>query len=151
MTTADLIQLGLLVITIAGLLLTINSNRQQLQLFNQQLRLNFFAEYTKRYQEIILNFPEGINSPEFDYAKLSPEIRSKTLRFMRVYFDLCSEEYDLWNASYLDRRIWNNWKAGIEYACSKRAFKDAWNIIKLDTKYYPQFSSWIDEIIRRDS
>lgn len=147
MSTGDLIQLGLLGITIVGLLLTINSNRQQLKLFNQQLRLNFFAEYTKRYQEIILNFPEEINTPSFDYSKLPPEIRSKTLRFMRVYFDLCSEEYDLWNAGYLDSRIWNNWKAGIEYACSKRAFKDAWKIIKLDTKYYPKFSEWINTIV----
>jgi hypothetical protein len=147
MQTSDSIQLGLLVITIIGLSWTIISNRQQLHLFNKQLRLNFFADYTKRYQEIILNFPEEINEPDFDFARLTPKARSKTLRYMRVYFDLCSEEFDLWNAGYLDSRIWNNWREGIEFTCSKKAFKDAWGIIKLDTKYYPQFGKWIEEMI----
>lgn len=149
MNTSDLIQLGLLLLTIVGLLITIISNRKQLKLFNDQLRLNFFAEYTKRYQEIVLNLPEEINKSDFDFGKLPNEIRSKTFRYMRVYFDLCSEEYDLWNSGHLDERIWNNWREGIEFSCTKTAFKEAWKTISLDTKYYPQFTSWIENIIEK--
>ncbi|MCJ7450074.1 MAG: hypothetical protein MUO72_20565 [Bacteroidales bacterium] len=151
METTDWIQFGLLLLTIIGLLISINFNRKQLKLFNEQLRLNFFAEYTKRYQEIILNLPEEISKSDFSYTKLSDEVRSKTLRYIRAYFDLCSEEYDLWNAGYLDKRIWNYWREGIEYTFSKTAFKDAWGMISLDTKYYPQFTILITDLLNKDA
>ena len=73
-------------ITAVALLFTVKS-------FQKQLQLNFFSEYTKRYQEITLNFPESINAFDFNYETLSDEKRDKTLRYMRAYFDLCSEEY----------------------------------------------------------
>lgn len=149
MSIADWIQTILLVVTIIGLIITITNNRKQLQIFNDQLKLNFFADYTKRYQEIILNFPENINEANFDYQTLSEETRNKTLRYMRAYFDLCSEEFDLWQAKYIDERIWNNWKGGIEYAFSKKSFKDAWKIISLDTIYYPEFSKWVNEVMKQ--
>lgn len=68
---------------------------------------------------------------------------------MRVYFDLCSEEYDLFRSGYISKKVWVNWKGGIEFAFSKKAFKDAWQIIKLDTIYYPDFADWINrEVIK---
>ncbi len=151
MTIADWIQTIILVITIIGLIITITNNRKQLKIFNDQLKLGFFAEYTKRYQEIILNFPEDISKPTFDYGKLSDDTRNKTLRYMRIYFDLCSEEYDLWNEGYIDEWIWTHWKGGIEYAFSKRAFRDAWKIISLDTIFYPNFSKWVDTIMKENT
>ena len=68
MTTADWIQTILLIVTITGLITTILNNRRQLKILNKQLKLNFFSDYTKRYQEIILNLPENINEDNFDYA-----------------------------------------------------------------------------------
>jgi hypothetical protein len=147
MQTTDLIQSIGIFIAIIGLMITIYFNRKQLQILNNQLKLNFFADYTKRYQEIILNFPENINEAKFDYSSLPEEEKNKTLRYMRVYFDLCSEEFDLWRAGYIENRIWENWKEGIEFAFSKKAFIDAWKIISLDTIYYPEFSKWINEVI----
>jgi len=149
MELTDLVQFGFLFLTLIGLFVTINYSRKQLGLFNEQLRLNFFVEYTKRYQEIMLNLPEDINNPDFSFKKLSKEERSKILRYMRAYFDLCSEEFDLWNAGYIDERIWNNWKEGIEFTFSKSSFKEAWSIIQLDSLYYPKFTSWIEEILSK--
>ncbi len=134
-------------LAIIGLIITILYNRKQVKMFNNQLKLNFFAEYTKRYQEIILNLPESINESDFEFSKLSEEDRNKTLRYMRIYFDLCSEEYDLWMAGYIEERIWKNWKEGIEYAFSKKAYRDAWNIIELDTYYYPDFTKWMKDVV----
>lgn len=79
MTTADWIQTFLLIVTVIGLIITILNNKKQLQIFNEQLKLNFFADYTKRYQEIMLNFPENINEESFDYDELSVEVKNKTL------------------------------------------------------------------------
>ena len=146
MSTADWIQTFALIVALFALLISIFFNRKQLKIFNDQLRLNFFADYTKRYQEIVLNFPEDINQPDFDYGKLSDEVRNKTLRYMRVYFDLCSEELHLWKNGNIENETWKNWQEGIEFAFSKKAFRDAWKIIKLDTIYYPDFSKWVTEI-----
>lgn len=141
MTTADWIQSIGLFLAIIGLTVTVFYNRKQLKIFNEQLKLNFFADYTKRYQEIILNFPENINQQDFNYQSMSKNDKNRVLRYMRVYFDLCSEEYDLFRAGYVSERVWKNWKEGIEFAFSKKAFIEAWDIIKMDTIYYPEYIS----------
>jgi len=150
MEISDWIQSIGLFLALIGLIITIWNNRKQLLILNDQLKLNFFSDYTKRYQEIVLNFPENINKNDFDFSKLSEETRNKTLRYMRAYFDLCSEEFDLHKAGYIHKRIWDNWKEGIEFAFSKKAFIDAWDIIKLDTIYYPEFSKWVNEVINTE-
>ena len=109
----------------------------------KQLSLNFFAEYTKRYQEIILNFPESINQQDFDFDALTKDERDKTLRYMRAYFDLCSEEYFLWKKGNIDNDTWTEWASGIHFAYSKKAFKSAWEILTLDSIYYGQFTEWL--------
>lgn len=118
--------------------------------FKKQLQLTFFAEYTKRYQEIILNFPENINEENFDFDSLTPETRAKTLRYMRAYFDLCSEEYYLYKANNLDKATWKEWESGIKFALSKVAFTAAWNQLQFDTIYYPSFSEFVKETINQD-
>jgi hypothetical protein len=143
MEITDVIQSTGIFVAITALIITIMYNREQSRILNNQMKLNFFADYTKRYQEIVLNLPENINDPMFDFNNLSIDIKSKTIRYMRVYFDLCSEEYDLWKAGYIEDRIWYNWKEGIKFAFSKKAFKDAWTIIKLDSIYYPEFTEFI--------
>ncbi|MGH7826749.1 MAG: hypothetical protein ACREQ7_16445 [Candidatus Binatia bacterium] len=76
------------VLAITGLIYQSRSTRKQVKLQN-------FIEYTKRYQEIILNFPENINEQDFSFDGMPAEERDKTMRYMRAYFDLCFEEYTL--------------------------------------------------------
>ena len=136
MKTSDIIQLGIMLLTAGALFFMIWN-------FRKQLQLNFFAEYTKRYQEIFLNFPESINQEDFDFEKLSEGERSKTLRYMRVYFDLCSEEYFLWKSGYIDKKTWKEWESGIKYAFSKIAFRLGWARVKMDSIFYKDFSLFV--------
>jgi len=76
------------IVAIIGLIYQSRSTRKQVKLQN-------FIEYTKRYQEIILNFPENINEENFSFDGMDTEVRTKTMRYMRAYFDLCFEEYTL--------------------------------------------------------
>jgi hypothetical protein len=129
-------------VTIAtALIVTINN-------FKKQLQLNFFADYTKRYQEIMLQFPEKINEEDFKISKLSEKESDHTLRHMRAYFDLCSEEYYLWKKGNIDNETWEEWQTGIKFAFSKSAFKEAWEILNLDTIYYSSFSEFVKESIK---
>ena len=70
---------------------------------------------------------------------------------MRAYFDLCSEELDMFNDGYIDKRIWKNWETGIKFTLSKTAFKAAWKIINLDTQFYPDFNEFMQVILDRQN
>ncbi len=115
--------------------------------FKKQLQLNFFADYTKIYQEITLNFPESINEEDFKIDSLEKEVKNKTLRYMRAYFDLCSEEYFLWKKGNIDNATWKEWESGIKFAFSKPAFRQAWEVLRLDTIYYGEFTEFVNNTI----
>ena len=135
------------VISIVGVLITALALWFTVRSFKKQLQLSFFADYTKRYQEITLNLPESINEKDFSFETLSPEERGKTLKYMRAYFDLCSEEYFLWRKKHIDDETWLEWKTGIEFAFSKSAFIKAWDILRLDTIYYGEFVEFVNSSI----
>jgi hypothetical protein len=127
-------------ITVIALLFTVLS-------FKKQLQLHFFSEYTKRYQEIVLNFPVSFNADDFDYGSLKPDDRDKALRYVRAYFDLCSEEYFLKRKGHIDIETWKEWEAGMRLAFSKTAFLEAWEILQLDSTYYSEFAKFVHEIM----
>ena len=130
-------------VSVLGLVITAVALYVTISHFKKQLQLNFFADYTKRYQEIILNFPEHINTKDFDLEKLDSDDKDKTLRYMRAYFDLCSEEYYLWKGDYIDNKTWGEWESGIKFAFSKPAFVQAWRYIQIDSRYYPEFTKFV--------
>lgn len=134
-------------VSIIGVFITALALWFTVRSFKNQLQLSFFADYTKRYQEITLNFPESINEKDFSFEELPPEVRDKTLRYMRAYFDLCSEEYFLWRKNHIDNETWAEWKTGIEFAFSKTAFVKSWEILRLDTIYYGRFVEFANSSI----
>lgn len=124
-------------VAIAGLIYQSHATRKQVKLQN-------FIEYTKRYQEIILNFPENINEQSFSFDALSQEVKNKTMRYMRAYFDLCFEEFTLHEKNFIDNDLWSIWRGGMEVAFSKSAFKQAWAAIKTDTKFGSGFEAFVE-------
>lgn len=134
------VSIAVLVITAIALIVTIRQ-------FKRQLQLGFFADYTKRYQEIVLNFPEQINENDFVISQLPPDVREKTMRYMRAYFDLCSEEYFLWRCKHLDDATWAEWEKGISFAFTKSAFREAWATLRKDTIYSGDFSNFVETYI----
>lgn len=95
----------------------------------QQFQLQFFAEYTRRYQEIFLYMPDEI------YAG-NAKIDAKTKRYMRLYFDLCSEEYHLWKEKntweerIVPDEIWNLWLIGMRITCKHGIYNKSWEAVK---------------------
>lgn len=132
----NLISTFMALIAIWGLIYQSKATRKQIKLQN-------FIEYTKRYQEIILNFPENINEQNFSFDAVSQEEKSKTMRYMRAYFDLCFEEFTLHEKKFIDNDLWSIWRGGMEGAFSKSAFKQAWETIKIDTKFGSAFENFV--------
>ena len=53
-----------------------------------QNKVGLFSEYTHRYHDIIHYWPEDIFNG-------TAELNDRTTKYLRLYFDLCSEEYYL--------------------------------------------------------
>ena len=150
MSTSEVIQVITIILSTVGIILAICSNRSQLKIFNRQLKLNFFSEYTRRYQELTLSFPEYLNDPNFEYETLEKEENGKILRYMRVYFDLCSEEFHLYKDNCLDKNVWRNWEEGITHAMTKKAFRDAWYIVNKSSIFDGDFERWMKSKINNN-
>lgn len=146
MTYSDWIALFSAIVTIIGVFFVWCQTKK----IAQQLTLQHFSDYTKRYQEIMLNFPEDINSEAF--VLIGRDDYDKTMRYLRAYFDLCYEEWYLNNRSLVDKNIdiWDVWKSGMETAFSKTAFCQAWKVIQGDSKFGSEFSAFIDACIRKN-
>lgn len=79
----------------------------------KQYEFQFFAEYTKRYQDIILHMPDDVNDPHW-------------LRYVQLYFDLCSEEFYLHEEGLISNRVWQLWVKGMQDILKRESFKNAW-------------------------
>lgn len=146
----DVIQIIIMISTIVSIIIIWWYSYKQLREIKNQIWVSIYSDYTRRYSEIISNFPEDINEKDF---KINPgtEKYNKVMRAMRLYFDLCYEEYSLfYNYKKIDEKLWEDWKEGIEAALSKKAFQNAWKIIHQDTVYSNSFDKFIREIIDKN-
>ncbi len=144
MTYAEWIQLWALIVTSTGVFIALVFSLKQSYLMRQQLKVNMFADYTKRYQQITLNLPENINDTDFDlykHKKEKPELYDKIMRHMRSYFDLCSEEYFLNKKKLIENVVWKEWSEGIRSTFKQKAYIDAWEIA--DSNFYDEFADWM--------
>ena len=142
MSNSDWISLASAIATLIGVGVALFANWQQMRKMNNQLIIQQFSDYTKRYQEIILHFPENINEQTFDFSS-DPE-KNKTMRYMRAYFDLTFEEWYLNQRKLIDVKTWKVWEGGIKTALTKTAFINAWIEIKKDTRYSQDFEQFIN-------
>lgn len=140
MNTSDWIQFALLFVTALALL-------WQIYRSNQLAHLENFRSYTERYQDIFLKLPVGIEDDDFQLALLRDDEKENLLRWIRAYFDLCSEEYYLQRRGYLCRDVWKLWNGGMKDSFKKPAFKQAWSMLQKDGYYASEFAKHVSSLI----
>ena len=118
LNASDCIQLGILLIAFFTMLFS------QYNIM-QQNKLMIFSEYTRRYQEIFLNMPD-------DIYKGTAEVDERTHRHIRLYFDLCSEEYHLRKKRTISKDIWKKWIEGMRISMRSAIYRTAWDNLKMD-------------------
>lgn len=123
------------------------SMNKSLKTQNEQAKNQFFADYTKRNQELILHFPANIAADDFTYETLDTKERDTVMRYMKAYFNLCSEEYYLYMHGVIDNYVWNEWKAGMTYAFNKPAFRIARREIYKDVDFNIDFQKFADSLM----
>lgn len=145
MSPADKIALVGHIIASTGLLIAAVTLIFQMRSSTRQAQLQNFVEYTRRYQEILLNLPTEISHSDYDLNAQDKTQKQNILRYLRAYFDLCSEEYWLKSHDYFQKDIWQLWLNAMKSKMQKRAFKDAWHMFRKDIYHYDKkFVGFID-------
>jgi hypothetical protein len=123
------IQAGLLLMAIIAVISSQWSDRKQ-------RKLQMYADYTRRYQDIFMKMPDDI----YDGAAAIDE---RTKKYMRFYFNLCSEEYHLWKDKNMKNDVWEMWVEGMQIETEREIFHKAWDVIKKE--YNPDFRDYFEE------
>lgn len=114
--------------------------KASMNMVKEQNYIQMFAEYTKRYQDIIMSMPKSV----YDGSDI---IDNDVLRFMQLYFNLCSEEYDLKVKDAISPDVWAKWLTGMNTTMRRTVYQEAW---KLERKNYnPDFSKFFDGIVKK--
>lgn len=116
-----------------------------------QLWLVTFAEYTRRYSEIVEDLPSDSRRPGggFRLAELAPEQRGRVLNTVRAYLNLCSEEFYLQSRGKIDQETWGIWKSGIEDTVRLPWIQQSWEEMQAEYSYYPDFCRFMDDCVER--
>jgi len=117
---------------------------------NKQSKMHTFLTYTQRYQDILVNLPIEIESSSFQPSEDS-KVNEENLRWLRAYFDLCSEEYYLHTENLIDNRVWKLWRGGIKDSLKKPAFLWAWSEVQSNNYYHGKFASFIDGLVNENA
>ena len=131
-------------LSLITILIVVYWSKKQYQQLQDQLSSNFFAEYTKRYQEIILNLPIDIEKKGFDLNNLDKAEKDKTIHYIRVYFDLCSEQHYLKEKKRIDDDTWNEWKEGMQHYFSNPLFSYVWKEYYQYSEYFNDFKRFVE-------
>lgn len=145
MEASNWVQMGLLIVAILTVIASsywsakaIKETQKQAK---RQYEFQFFAEYTKRYQDLMLKMPADLDT--------SSVFNRDVDIYMRLYFDLCSEEYYLHTKGVIDDVVWGLWTEGIQTALKKKKYKVAWELLG---EYYNDnsFKSYMSNLIRKN-
>lgn len=120
------IQMGILLVAVIAIVFSLWQD-------NRQRRFRFFIEYTRRYQELVIYTPINLEELTLNHEKV------KTC--MRLYFDLCSEEFYMHSHGVIKNDVWNLWVDGMRISMHHPTYKAAWELFKsqYDSKEFIHF------------
>ncbi len=134
----------LTVLASAGSLVATGAVVYSLIVLRNQLRLQVFLEYTRRFDEI--EFPEGAFVEP--WPRLTKKRARKAERAFRKYFDLCSQEWWLHQSGKIESRVWEVWARGMADIVATAGGRHAWQTIRPEYQnVFPGFASFIDEFL----
>lgn len=79
-----------------------------------------FAEYTRRYQEIMIQMPDSV------FEGTAVASNSGVAKYMILYFDLCSEEFHLRSQGFIPDDVWNKWVEGMRLTVKSQIYYTSW-------------------------
>jgi hypothetical protein len=114
-----------------------------------QLWLQTFQEYTRRYSEIVRDLPSDSRRPGsgFTLDALDVEEHGRVLNAARAYLNLTSEEFFLHARGRIDDETWRIWKTGIIETVRLPWLQLAWHELEIEYAYFPEYCGFIGECL----
>lgn len=134
--------------SVAGVIVAIATVVVALRSVRNQLWLQTFSEYTRRYSEIVRELPSEARRPggRFVFDELDGEEQGRVLNIARAYLNLCSEEYFLHDRGRIDDETWAIWRAAIVEVLRAPWIQATWTVLKPEYCFL-EFSSFLDKCI----
>ncbi len=126
-------------IAVATLSLWLNSKYTR-----RQWNFNAFTHYTKRYDDIMGEFPGQGYMLRFDLDHQIPSNSEVRLAVLK-YLNMTSEEYYLRREKYLDYKVWKIWLPEIERTLKTPLFQREWPNLKGEFESYKEFSEFVEQ------
>jgi hypothetical protein len=134
--------------SVAGVIVAIAAVVVALRGVRDQLWLQTFAEYTRRYGEIVRELPSEARRPgaRFVFDELAPKEQDRLLNIARAYLNLCSEEYFLHDRGRIDDETWEIWREGIVDVLRAPWIQTSWAMLEPEYRFR-EFCSFLNECI----
>lgn len=131
---------------VATVLLTVVAIFATLRGIRDQLRLQTFSEYTRRYAEIVSELPSESRSPHgsFELSSLEPDRRDAVLNAARAYLNLTSEELYLHQKGHIDPDTWEIWSTGIRETVGLPWLRQSWQQLRAEYTYFSDFVAFVE-------
>lgn len=147
MTTQDWIAIGTSAATLLGVLASGFAIWFQLRSVSRQVKLQNFAEFTRRYRDIVQHVPEIFDDQTTIASLPNPQ---RGLQHLREYFDLCFEEHLLYRTGWIDRAAWSIWSRGMQVAFARPLIIEAWNVVEDSSYFDHEFREYVgSELLRQ--
>jgi len=114
-----------------------------------QLWLQTFQEYTRRYSEIVRDLPSDSRRPGsgFSLDALTAEERGRVLNAARAYLNLTSEEFFLHRRGRIDNETWEIWRTGISATIRLPWLQLAWQELEVEYSYFKDYCRFVAECL----
>ena len=133
-----------LLVNTCVMLATLASVGITVYIFTRQQKLTFFERYTARYQHIMEKMPEVFFQNKKTQLEANPEDIEKCNQYIRLYVDLCCEEYFLYTKHYIDEDVWNEWEEGISWAFTQNGMVKKYWENENNRSGYSNFSDYVN-------
>ncbi len=144
MTALAIFEIVVKSLTFVSIVIAAFSLWQSSKYNRRQWNFNAFTHYTKRYDDIMGEFPDQGYTLRFDldHQILNNEVRIAVLK----YLNMTSEEYYLWCNNYLDDKVWKIWMPEIKRTLQTPLFQREWQTLKGEFRSYKEFSDFVEQV-----
>jgi hypothetical protein len=142
MSYGEIISLGAVVVAIVALAYQIWQN-------TKQLRLQNFATFTQRYDQIMLRLPVWSLRQCSSLSYLGETEREDVLRLVASYFDLCAAEHHVRKQKLIPTSVWNHWQESMVMFLRQPIQREAWEVMQHERYHTSGFLGFLEAIKAR--
>lgn len=110
--------------------------------YRRQAQLQTFIEYTRRFHEVMSDFPAEYR---VDWKTIQfPANDVRVAGACIAYLNLCAEEFEMHRSGLVGQRVWNIWRREIEASLCSPLLRTGWKELRGEYASAPEFLAWVE-------